>query len=280
MTAPPAHRRRPRAAARRLGRALVKRRWQMASAESCTGGLVGHVITQVSRRRATTTSAASISYSNAVKDELLGVARRPDRPRRCGLGRGRRGHGERSPGCASRSRSWASSVTGIAGPGRRHARTSRSASPTWPPRAATGRRSSSDTVAPRSRRQQARIGARGDRARGAHDRGGVVDHGRGRRADPRHRHRRLRRRRAPPCSSSAPAPCRRLRRRRTVAVHAAARRGRDRARITGHDPATWTGIDAGRHLPRAARRSRPPGARGGPASAASRSSPGRRCSAS
>jgi PncC family amidohydrolase len=60
------------AAARRLGRALVKRGWQMASAESCTGGLVGHVITQVPRSSDHFLGGV-ISYSNAVKDELLGV---------------------------------------------------------------------------------------------------------------------------------------------------------------------------------------------------------------
>src|SRR5687767_5542250 len=60
------------AAARRLGRALVKRHWQMASAESCTGGLVGHVITQVPRS-SDHFLGGIISYSNAVKDDLLGV---------------------------------------------------------------------------------------------------------------------------------------------------------------------------------------------------------------
>ena len=59
-------------AARRLGRALVKRGWQMASAESCTGGLVGHVITQVPRS-SDHYLGGIISYSNAVKEDLLGV---------------------------------------------------------------------------------------------------------------------------------------------------------------------------------------------------------------
>ena len=59
-------------AARRLGRALVKRGWQMASAESCTGGLVGHVITQVPRS-SDHYLGGIISYSNAVKGELLDV---------------------------------------------------------------------------------------------------------------------------------------------------------------------------------------------------------------
>ncbi|MGH2379946.1 MAG: CinA family protein [Candidatus Limnocylindria bacterium] len=59
-------------AARRLGRALVKRGWQMASAESCTGGLVGHVITQVPRS-SDHYLGGIVSYSNAVKEDLLDV---------------------------------------------------------------------------------------------------------------------------------------------------------------------------------------------------------------
>jgi nicotinamide-nucleotide amidase len=62
------------AAARRLGRALVKRGWQMASAESCTGGLVGHVITQVPRS-SDHYLGGIVSYSDAVKEELLDVPR-------------------------------------------------------------------------------------------------------------------------------------------------------------------------------------------------------------
>ena len=60
------------AAARRLGRRLVDRRWQMAAAESCTGGMVGHVITQVPRASDHFLGGV-ISYSDAVKEDLLGV---------------------------------------------------------------------------------------------------------------------------------------------------------------------------------------------------------------
>jgi nicotinamide-nucleotide amidase len=60
------------AASRQLGRALVKRRWQMAAAESCTGGLVGHVITQVPRS-SDHFLGGIVSYSDAVKEELLAV---------------------------------------------------------------------------------------------------------------------------------------------------------------------------------------------------------------
>lgn len=61
-----------RDAAQRLGRALVQRGWQMASAESCTGGLLGHIITEVPKA-SDHYLGGIVSYSNAVKDELLGV---------------------------------------------------------------------------------------------------------------------------------------------------------------------------------------------------------------
>lgn len=59
-------------AARRLGRRLAERKWQMATAESCTGGMIGHVITQVPRSSDHFLGGV-ISYSNAVKEELLDV---------------------------------------------------------------------------------------------------------------------------------------------------------------------------------------------------------------
>ncbi|MBW3612684.1 MAG: CinA family protein [Chloroflexi bacterium] len=61
-----------RRVAERLGRALVRRGWQMASAESCTGGLLGHIITEVPKA-SDHYLGGIVSYSNAVKDELLGV---------------------------------------------------------------------------------------------------------------------------------------------------------------------------------------------------------------
>lgn len=59
-------------AATRLGRALVRHRWQMATAESCTGGLVGHMITQVPGSSDHYLGGV-VSYSDAVKESLLGV---------------------------------------------------------------------------------------------------------------------------------------------------------------------------------------------------------------
>jgi nicotinamide-nucleotide amidase len=60
------------AAARRLGRALADRGWQMAAAESCTGGLLGHVITQVPRS-SDHFLGGIVSYSNDAKEQLLDV---------------------------------------------------------------------------------------------------------------------------------------------------------------------------------------------------------------
>ena len=60
------------AAARRLGRVLVDRGWQMATAESCTGGLLGHAITAVPKS-SDHYLGGIVSYSDAVKEELLGV---------------------------------------------------------------------------------------------------------------------------------------------------------------------------------------------------------------
>jgi PncC family amidohydrolase len=59
-------------AARKLGRALARRGWQMATAESCTGGLVGHIITEVPRSSDHYLGGV-VSYSNLLKEELLGV---------------------------------------------------------------------------------------------------------------------------------------------------------------------------------------------------------------
>jgi PncC family amidohydrolase len=61
------------AAARRLGQVLTDRGWQMAAAESCTGGLIGHVITQVPKS-SDHFLGGIVSYSNQAKEALLDVA--------------------------------------------------------------------------------------------------------------------------------------------------------------------------------------------------------------
>jgi len=99
--------------ARRLGRALSKRRVAIATAESCTGGGVAEAITRISGS-SDWFDRGFVTYSNAAKRDMLGVARAT-------LGR----HGavsaqtarEMARGALRRSRAQASvAITGIAGP--------------------------------------------------------------------------------------------------------------------------------------------------------------------
>src|SRR5437764_13349528 len=56
-----------------VGRGLAARGWLLATAESCTGGLVAGAITDVAGS-STWFDRGFISYSNQAKHELLGVA--------------------------------------------------------------------------------------------------------------------------------------------------------------------------------------------------------------
>ncbi|MDH4334197.1 MAG: CinA family protein [Chloroflexota bacterium] len=60
------------AIARELGAALRKRRWRMATAESSTGGLIGHVITGVPGA-SEHYAGGVICYSNQAKEVSAGV---------------------------------------------------------------------------------------------------------------------------------------------------------------------------------------------------------------
>lgn len=55
-----------------LGKRLVNRKWKMATAESCTGGLVGHELTNVAGSSGWY-QGGIIAYSNDLKMRLLGV---------------------------------------------------------------------------------------------------------------------------------------------------------------------------------------------------------------
>jgi nicotinamide-nucleotide amidase len=55
-----------------LGEALVQRGWRIATAESCTGGLVAAAITATAGS-SSWFDAGFVTYSNAMKVELLGV---------------------------------------------------------------------------------------------------------------------------------------------------------------------------------------------------------------
>lgn len=58
---------------RQLGELLRKRRWMAATAESCTGGLLGHALTSLSGS-SDYFQGGIIAYSNALKRDLLGVS--------------------------------------------------------------------------------------------------------------------------------------------------------------------------------------------------------------
>ena len=60
------------ALAARLGRALSDRQWMVATAESCTGGLLAGAITDVAGSSAWF-DRGFVTYSNAAKVDLLGV---------------------------------------------------------------------------------------------------------------------------------------------------------------------------------------------------------------
>jgi nicotinamide-nucleotide amidase len=97
-----------------VGRALRTRRWTLAVAESCTGGLVGHMITKEAGASDYLLLDA-VTYANSAKQAVLGVDEDV-----------LRGHGAVSAECASRMAEGARrvagadvalAITGIAGPG-------------------------------------------------------------------------------------------------------------------------------------------------------------------
>lgn len=57
---------------RQVGAVLLRRKWALAVAESCTGGLLGHLITRVPGSSAYFLGGV-IAYANAVKEAQLGV---------------------------------------------------------------------------------------------------------------------------------------------------------------------------------------------------------------
>ncbi len=59
--------------ARQIGERLTARQATLATAESCTGGLIGHLITEVAGSSAYYLGGI-VAYSNDVKRSLLGVA--------------------------------------------------------------------------------------------------------------------------------------------------------------------------------------------------------------
>ena len=97
-----------------VGRELTKRGLMLAVAESCTGGLIGHRLTQVAGSSAYMDRGA-VCYSNRAKTEMLGVPAEliarygaVSKEVAASMARGIREHANVSVGL---------SVTGIAGPG-------------------------------------------------------------------------------------------------------------------------------------------------------------------
>lgn len=104
----------PIALAHQAGRLLAERGWTLATAESCTGGLIGHWITEVAGSSGYFVGG-TVAYADDAKVRLLGVA--PDLIRE---------HGAVSEPVAlamaqgarrAMDAQVAVSVTGIAGPG-------------------------------------------------------------------------------------------------------------------------------------------------------------------
>lgn len=97
-----------------LVRACGARRWRMATAESCTGGLVAALLTEVPGSSAVF-EAGFVTYSNAMKSALLGVP--PDLIGSQGAVSERVARAM-AEGARDRAQvDMAVSITGIAGPG-------------------------------------------------------------------------------------------------------------------------------------------------------------------
>lgn len=60
------------ALAQQTGAVLERAGWRLASAESCTGGLIGHTLTDIAGSSAYYQGGV-IAYDNAVKQQVLGV---------------------------------------------------------------------------------------------------------------------------------------------------------------------------------------------------------------
>lgn len=96
-----------------VGRLLTERHQTVATAESCTGGLIGHAITRIAGS-STYYLGGAVTYSNELKGKLLGVA--PDIIRRCGAVSGETARAM-AEGCRRLTGAdYALAVTGIAGP--------------------------------------------------------------------------------------------------------------------------------------------------------------------
>jgi nicotinamide-nucleotide amidase len=100
--------------ARELGGALQARNWMVATAESCTGGWVGQLLTAIPGSSAWY-ERGFITYANAAKQEMLGVP--ADLLETCGAV-SEETAGAMATGALAHSHAQASlAISGIAGPG-------------------------------------------------------------------------------------------------------------------------------------------------------------------
>ena len=97
-----------------LGERLARRGWMAATAESCTGGLIACVLTEIAGSSAWF-ERGFVTYSNAAKRELLGVA--ADTLARHGAVSEPVAREMAAGALAASGAQLALSVTGIAGPG-------------------------------------------------------------------------------------------------------------------------------------------------------------------
>ncbi len=97
-----------------LGRELLRRGLRCATAESCTGGLIGAMLTSVPGSSAWY-GGGVVSYANDVKERLLGV-RRADLES-CGAVSGPVVRQMALGACAAAGADVSMSVSGVAGPG-------------------------------------------------------------------------------------------------------------------------------------------------------------------
>ncbi|MBR4423794.1 MAG: CinA family protein [Mailhella sp.] len=97
-----------------LGRELLRRSLRCATAESCTGGLIGAMLTAVPGSSAWYAGGV-VSYANDVKERLLGVQRSDLET--CGAVSGPVVRQMALGACAAAGADAAMAVSGVAGPG-------------------------------------------------------------------------------------------------------------------------------------------------------------------
>jgi len=101
-------------AARRLLALCRKRRWMIATAESCTGGLVVAALTEIPGS-SDVVDRGFVTYSNAAKQRMLGV--RPATLKKFGAVSRQTAEAMAAGAIANSQADVAVAITGIAGPG-------------------------------------------------------------------------------------------------------------------------------------------------------------------